>query len=288
MTRNGDRERKQRLFDLDGAFDKRVAEYLRKKKNKYTEEEWENVVAELYRKFGDSKIDSLGATPNEYYSRMPAEELAAVLRAHLAEKVPVDGFLRAALEAEKNRDILLSLLEGTEEEALFAVEVLGADKSLYPRYLALFERTGFARLQERLAEIFETDPDAVAEELLAMHRRGGPKEAVADILSRCAIPREEIFSLLTEDFLAARGAAAEVCAERLGRYGDERALPYIERKAASGDTGYLAWRAMRLAAEALGGRLPERDFSGDAEYIALAREEEKRRKEREEALAKTE
>ncbi len=282
---SGEKKEKRRVFDLDGAFDKRVAEYLCKRKNKYTEEAWEDAVAALYKKFGDTRIDALDATPNEYYRNMSAEELAAVVRAHFAEGVPADGFLRAALEEEKNHAVLLSLLEGTEDEALFAVELLGADRSLYPRYLSLFERTDSAALQGRLAEMFAEDADGVAEELLAVRRRGGPRDAVADILSRCAVPREEIFSLLLSDFQSAEGAEAEACATRLGRYGDERALPYIERKAALSETGYLAWRAMRLAAEALGGRLPERDFSADEEYVALAREGEKRLKEREEALA---
>lgn len=279
-------EKKPRIFDLDGAFDARVAEYLRKKKNKYTEEEWEDVVAQLYQKFGETRIEGLGCTPAEYYRRMPSEELAAVTRAHFAENVPIDGFLRAALEEEQNRQVLLSLLDGGEEETLFAVEMLGADKSLFPRYLALFERTDSAAIQGRLAEIFAENADELADELLAMRNRGHKEEEIADILSRCLIPREEIFSALLEDFRAAEGAAAESCAARLGRYGDERALPFIERKAALSETGYLAWRAMRLAAEALGGRLPERDFSRDEEYVALAREEEKRRREQQEALEK--
>lgn len=279
-------ERKPRLFDLDGAFDARVAEYLRKKKNKYTEEEWEDVVAELYKKFGQTRIESLGGTPVEYYARMSSDELAAVTRAHFARKVPVDGFLRAALEEPRGRGVLLSLLEGGEAERLFALELLGEDREAYPAYLALFERTDSAAVQGRLAEIFAADADGVADDLLAIYRRGNKKEEIADILSRCLFPREEIFSLLLEDFRRAEGAAAEACAERLGRYGDVRALPEIERKAALSETGYFAWRAMRLAAEALGGKLPERDFSKDEEYVALAREEEKRRREQEEALQK--
>ncbi len=281
---NDPREKRPRIFDLDGAFDARVAEYLRRKKNKYTEEEWEDAVARLYRKFGETYIESLGGTPAEYYRRMSAEELLAVTRAHFAEKVPVDGFLRAALEEGSNKGVAEALLSGGEEEVLFALGLLGADRALFPRYLSLFEHTDSAAVRDRLAEIFAENADLLADDLLAVRARGHKKEETADILSRCLVPREEIFSLLLEDFRAAEGAEAEACAARLGRYGDERALPDIERKAAMQETGYLAWRAMRLAAEALGGSVRERDFSEDEEYVALAREEEKRRREREEAL----
>ena len=67
---------------------------------------------------------------------------------------------------------------------------------------------------------------------------------------------------------------------RLVRYGDERALPYIKERAAREETDYLDFRALRLACEALGGNLPERDFSTSEEYLRFAQEEERQREER--------
>lgn len=272
-------ESEKRIVDLDGAFDKRVAEYFAKKKNKYTEEEWEDAVAELYKQYGDTKIELLGATPNEYYARMTQNELIVALRNRFRKDVPIDGFLRAAAEEKKNRDVLISLLDGDNEEASFALDILGADKSLYPTYLNLLRRENAEKLRGETVEILQEDADFICDELLKLYAEDVAKDCVADILSHCLIPRDDVFSILLDDFL--KSEDKENAATRLGRYGDERALPYIKERASFADTGYLAWRAMRVAAEALGGKLPERDFSHDEEYLVMQREEEKIREERE-------
>ena len=243
---------KIKTVDLDAAFDKRVAEYISKKKNKYTEEQWEDLVPELYRQFADTKIESLNATPNEYYKKMSQKELSTLLKAHFEKGVGIDGFFRAALEEDKNKSVLLELLDESVEEATFALEILGADKKLYPEYLSLLRKENAEGLYGEITALLQEDADALCDELLELYGEGFARECIADILSCCLIPREEVFSLLLNEFLKTeRGVEAAV--NRLIRYADERALPYIKERAALSETGYLDWRAMRLAAEALGG-----------------------------------
>ncbi len=276
---------KIKTVDLDAAFDKRVAEYFSKKKNKYTEEQWEDLVPELYRQFADTKIEILNATPNEYYKKMSQEELSALLKAHFEKGVGIDGFFRAALEEDKNKSVLLELLDASVEEAAFALEILGEDKQLYPEYLSLLRKENAEQLYGEITPLLREDADALCDELLELYGEGFARECIADILSCCIIPREEVFSLLLNEFLKTE-TGVEAAVNRLIRYADERALPYIIERAALAETGYLDWRALRLAAEALGGKVSERDFKNDEEYIILQREEARQREEREKELSK--
>ena len=279
-------EKKAKIIDLDAAFDQRVGEYFAARKNKYTEEEWEDLVPELYKQFGNTKIESLGATPNEYYSRMSNEELFDCVAARFEKGIGIDGFLRSALEEEKNRPVLLSLLEEGNEQAALAVEILGADRALYSLYLPLLTQERSQELQSKVAAILEEDADFACDDLLELYNQGLACDCVADIVSHCLVPRDEVFFLLLDEFLKSEESqAVGVAAMRLARYGDERALPYIKERAARAETSYLAFRTLRLAAEALGGGVAERDFSSDEEYLTLSRAEERQQAEREEVYA---
>ena len=55
----------------------------------------------------------------------------------------------------------------------------------------------------------------------------------------------------------------------LGKLGDERALPELMRAASDDRCGYVDYIELRSAIEQLGGELPERDFSDDADFQAL-------------------
>ena len=60
-----------------------------------------------------------------------------------------------------------------------------------------------------------------------------------------------------------------VLAAYLGRLGDPRALPALNREALREDLRYLDYIELRSAIEALGGEAPERTFYDDPEYEAL-------------------
>ncbi|MBO5783138.1 MAG: hypothetical protein J6R24_03220 [Clostridia bacterium] len=268
-----------KIIDLDGAFDKRMAEYFSKKRNQFTEEEWENFFAQSYITFSDTKIESLNATPNEYYQKMNHADLLDCVRLHFEKQVPIDGFLRRALEEERNRPILRALLDGDNQQAAFAVEIAGMDTAFYEEYVELLSREDGYNLHALLVDILKEDADSLCDGLLELYSQGISCEPIADIVSHCLVSREEVFFLLLDEFLKS-DECLEQAVMRLVRYGDERALPYIKERAAREETDYLDFRALRLACEALGGSLPERDFSTSEEYLRFAQEEERQREER--------
>lgn len=87
--------------DLDGLFDEKLAQYMEENKGKYTEKQWENIIPKLYKKFGDTYVAKIKATPKEYYAKMTDGELTETFAAHLAQKVPVPDFLCSEIE-ERN------------------------------------------------------------------------------------------------------------------------------------------------------------------------------------------
>lgn len=266
---DGNEEQKIKAIDLDGAFDKRIAEYMQKKKGKLTEEEWEDAVSALYRKFSHTRIEALNATPDEYYRNMTPFRLFAEVRERFLRDVPVDGFLRAAIEEQK--EVLLALAGGDEREADFAAELLSDEERFFPAYFTLLTETPSEKLKDRIVEIFKEHADEAADGLLALFREGKEVERVADVLCRCSL-REEIFDALIKVFVNGENAGAG--AERLALYGDARAIPYIKEKMTY--VGYADWRELKYALETLGGKAEARDFSSDKDFLTMqrAREEE--------------
>ena len=74
-----------KLYDFDGMFDKKLSEYIQKNANKYKEEEWEDIIPQMYKKFGDTFIKSVGDTPNGFYAKFTDDELVKALTTHLKQ-----------------------------------------------------------------------------------------------------------------------------------------------------------------------------------------------------------
>lgn len=261
--------KKIKAIDLDGAFDKRVAEYMQKKKGKFTEEEWEDAVSSLYKKFSRTRIEALNASPDEYYRNMPSDRLVAEVRERFFQAVPVDGFLRAAVE--EREEVLFALAAGSEEEGDFAAELLSDDEKFYPEYLRLLTVSPSEKLKDRITEIFKDRADEVAADILPLAESGTEAERAAEILCRCVRRDDKIFAALIKTFTDGKNVGA--AAGRLALYGDERAIPYIEREMDC--VGYADWRELKYALETLGGTAAPRDFSADKDFLVIQRENEK-------------
>lgn len=59
------------LVDFDGLFDKKLTEYIKKNGGKRTEKEWEDVIPQLYKKFGDTYLPKYGARPGNITHACP-------------------------------------------------------------------------------------------------------------------------------------------------------------------------------------------------------------------------
>ena len=163
-----------KLYDFDGMFDKRLSEYISKNVGKYKEEEWEDMIPEMYAKFGNTVLKSLGTSPNGYYAAMSPEELVKCLRAHVKNGVPVSEFLCKAIEARPGCEgMLLPLLENGEEGLKqYVVNILGSSPAAIPVYMRMIEREEDEDFKNQCVDFIKENADLVKEQALENYKNG--------------------------------------------------------------------------------------------------------------------
>ena len=257
--------------DLDGLFDEKLAQYMEENKGKYTEKQWENIIPKLYKKFGDTYVAKIKATPKEYYAKMTDGELTETFAAHLAQKVPVPDFLCSEIEERNCIDALLPLLrEGDGETVSYALNLIGADARAFPDYFSIITEEKFDEdIRDAAVEKLKENADAALAAALAYYKEGRAKEYMLEILSRAKTRSEEIFHILLDEFLS-DGSRVPMHASYLAAYGDERALPYLLKKIEDREIGFVEFQELKYAVEALGGEYNEpRDFSDERDYRTI-------------------
>ena len=259
-----------KLIDFDGMFDEKLTQFMEENKNKYTERQWEDLIARLYKKFGDTYVAKVKCTPKEYYAKMSSVELMQTLCAHLQEDVPVPEFLCVEIENRGAVETLLPLLSQKDTVAItYAVNLIGEDKRAFERYFALLldEETD-SEVQSDLVDIFKRHADEVKEKALQAYQEGKGKESMLEILSRVKQREERVYEVLLRAFLS--GEETPMHASYLAAYGDERALPHLMKKIEDKGIGFVEFQELKYAIEALGGEYDEpRDFSNDKDYLAV-------------------
>jgi len=271
-----------KIIDLDGLFDEYISDYVYKNIGKIKPEEIENQMPVLYNKFGDEKLKELdGKTPNEFYRSYSANELLDCLKRHLKEKVPVSDFLCEALrDCDTENEIAEELQKDNEEEyTLYLMNVLLEKKSdkAVPRYLEFVLFDYPSPVKELASEILQGYADRVKEDILSQYNDcdKDTKELLVEILSH-AKKDDRIFEILLNGFLYNQDKIP-LYAGYLGKYGDDRALPYLKTVAESDKISYADFEEVRFAIEMLGGECnAKRDFSSDATYKKIKNGSKKR------------
>lgn len=256
-----------KLYDFDGMFDKKLSEYISKNAGRYKEEEWEDIIPEMYSKFGDAPLKSLGTSPNGYYAAMSPEELIKCLRAHVKNGVPVSEFLCKAIEARPEcKKMLLPLLEGAEEGLKqYVVNILGAADEAIPVYMRLILSEDDEDFKNQCVDFIKENADLVKEQALENYKNGVEKQLMLEILSKTRARDERVYTILLNEFRG--GEDVPLHAGYLASYGDERALPYLLDKIDEDGISYVEFQELKYAIEALGGEYTKpRDFSGDEYY----------------------
>ena len=256
-----------KLYDFDGMFDKRLSEYISKNVGKYKEEEWEDMIPEMYAKFGNTVLKSLGTSPNGYYAAMSPEELVKCLRAHVKNGVPVSEFLCKAIEARPGCEgMLLPLLENGEEGLKqYVVNILGSSPAAIPVYMRMIEREEDEDFKNQCVDFIKENADLVKEQALENYKNGVEKPLMLEILSKVKERDGRVYDILLAEFLS--GEDVPMHAGYLASYGDERALPYLLEKIDEEGISYIEYQELKYAIEALGGEYTkQRDFSGDEYY----------------------
>ncbi|MCH5142919.1 MAG: hypothetical protein J1G07_04335 [Clostridiales bacterium] len=255
-----------KLYDFDGMFDEKLGEYIKKNAGKHRESEWEDIIPVLYKKFGNTVIKSLGKTPNEFYGEMSDDELIKCLKGHLKQGVPVSEFLCSAIESRSLADKLLPLLDGTDSEREYAMNLMGSDERAIGKYMDILVTSDDSDLKDRCVDYIKEKADLVVECALENYKNGVEKEYMLEILSRSVIKKDEIFDILLKEF---RTDADNIPmhASYLAAYGDERAIEYLLDKIDEEWITFVEFQELKFAIEALGGQYTKkRDFSNDPYY----------------------
>ena len=258
-----------KLYDFDGMFDEKLSEYIAKHAGEHTEDEWEDVIPELYKKFGDTPIKSLGKTPRQFYAEMSGAELIKCLKAHIAKDVPVSMFLCEEIESKNPVDELIPLLDGSDGEREYAMSLIGSDGRVIKKYLEMLVSSDDTELKDRCVELIKEKADIVAAEAVRYYEKGVERGYMLEIMSRTVVKDDKIFEILLKEF---RTDAENVCAYAgyLAAYGDERALEYLLDKIDEEGISFVEYRELKYAIEALGGEYEKpRDFSSDPDFEVL-------------------
>lgn len=257
-----------KIIDIDELFDRYISDYVYSNIGKVKPEEIENRIPVLYKEFGNKPLDELdGKTPETYYRAFKTEELLDALKTHVIKGVAVSDFLCEAIE-DGDINAVVSELEkdNAEEYALYLmnfIDVSGKDVA-GDRLLDFILWDYSVPIRELATEILDKHPNSVKDRIVSSYSgvSDEKKACLAEILSR-AEKSEEVFNLLIDAFNES-GKSVGLYAGYLGKYGDERALPYLEKAAENEKIDYADFEEIRFNVELLGGELKvKRDFKTD-------------------------
>lgn len=256
-----------KLYDFDGMFEEKLADYIKRNPKGYTEKQWEDAIPVMYGKFGDTVIRSIGQTPNEFYAGQTDEQLVSSLRAHLKKGVPVSEFLCNAIESRHMEELLLPLLRGSDDEIAYALNLIGPCRAALPEYMRLIVQSDSEDVCNTCVDNVKEFADDAEGEALQNYKNGVKPEYMLEILSRCTARRDEVFNILLAAFRTADDGVLALRASYLAAYGDERALPFLYERIEDEGISYADFQELKFAIEALGGTYEkERDFSSDPYY----------------------
>ncbi len=260
-----------KIIDVDKYFEEYIRNYMKQNAGKFTEEEWEDKVPELYESFGKEPLDALdGKSPEGYYASVNAKELCALLRAHVEEEVSVSDYLCDALVKGDTEKGLMEFLSEDEDEELtsYAINILnekGSTKPLKTYLKRVIDPKTDENMRELMGEVLIDHAKVIKDELIAAAAKAKVgKQFIYEALSGCE-KEEVIYSILSEGFKTADDVA--LFAHLLVRYGDERAIELLKQKISAPKIKYAEFQELKFAIEALGGEYEEqRDFSQDRTY----------------------
>ena len=242
-----------KLYDFDGMFDEKLSEYIAKNAGKYREEEWEDIIPKLYKEFGDVYIKSVGNTPNGFYAGMSETELISALKTHLKKGVPVSEYLCSAIEQRCDMSLLLPLLDGSEDEREYAVNIIGSADCAIKKYMQMIVSPELDEdFKSRLSDNIKEKADLVLEEAVQNYEQGIEKEFMLEIMSRSVVQSEKVFQILVKEFRS-DPENIPLHASYLASYGDSRALEYLLDKIDEEGISFIEYKELLLAIEALGG-----------------------------------
>jgi len=255
-------------IDIDKLFEKFMRRYVSENSGKYSEEEWYDMLPDIYAKFDNTPLMELGGVkPLEYFD--DEGDLVGVWLEYIKQGIPLNDYiLDAIVNRVDEREIIAQLDEYADEELLLsAVEVLRRkdSKNAVNRYIdLLFSKKICHHVKDEMVEDVISNVDELCGYLLERLDGKTADSMFAEILSY-ATARDERIKRMLLDGLKRGDKVAEYSAY-LAHYGDENCLDemieYLDKV-----TDYVSYKELKLAIEALGGSVEaDRDFSSDKDY----------------------
>ena len=258
-----------KLIDFDGIFNNKMAKMIEKHAAEHTESEWEDLIADMYKKFGDTPLKELGATPRAYFGAMSESALVESLKEYLLQDISVPDFLCETLEGRDCTEPLLKLLYETDEQLVqYAINLLNTNPKAAVRYAEMLKEDAYdEHVKDSLADMLKPNADLVLEEVLALCKDKETEPYALEILSKLKNKDDRADAALMNAVLAADDREQPRLCAYLASYGDERALPVFMGTIEREDIDYVLFQELKFAIEALGGEYnKERDFSSDENY----------------------
>ena len=261
------------MVDIDKLFEDFFRKFIAENVGKFTEEELEDKVAELYDKFGDTPLKELGdISPKAYFESKTAEELTEMLKSEIENGMPVSDFLCSAIENKDGVDefLIKNVTEYANDElAVYSVNILNTRgvKSVLSQYVKLLQGDKISEnLSELMTEILSENADLVKEEVISAYGKDKNTDKYFIEVLSCMSQDERVFDILIREFLDHKSEIS-LYTSYLVKYGDERALPYLEKAIREDGVDYADFKELKLAIESFGGECDiSPDFSSDEIY----------------------
>ena len=119
----------EKIADIDKLFGQFAEKYIQQNKGKFTADEWEDKIPELYEKFGKTPFEELGGkTPETYFAGMSGKELVELLCA--AAGLPYEPFAPAFVtrRGEECQRHLMAVACGLQSQILGEDQILSQVK----------------------------------------------------------------------------------------------------------------------------------------------------------------
>lgn len=265
---------KQKVIDIDSIFDNFITEYIQQNKGKFSEEEWENQICNLYEKFGHTKLPELNnLTPETYYNGLDGKRLCELLEQHINRGVSVSDFLCKALITSDCEEYLVRFISNVYDEELVAycINILNDKNSIvaFDKYFDLmFADDTCEDMKELLCESLSNNADFAKERALEEYVSAveNDKLYLLEILSNCKNHDERILNILSDELFAHKNDIP-LFLSYITKYNDEQILPRLLELIEDDNVDYLAFKELKMAIESFGGEYTkERDFSRDKYY----------------------
>ena len=259
------------VIDVDKLFENFMRRYVAEHKGQYQENEWFDMLPDLYEKFESTPLKELGGkTPSTYYD--DETDLVGLWLKYIETGTPVNDYIVDAVAGRVPEvEILALVTEDADEEVLLsAIEVLrrkDSENAVNRCIDLLFSKKVCHHVKDEMVEDVVFAADRVKDELLS-RLAGKPVDGMfAEVLSHCSTKDERIKRILLDGLK--RGDKVPEYAAYLVNYDDESCLEemvgYLDTL-----TDYVSYKELKIAIEALGGQVDsDRDFSFDKDYIKL-------------------